>query len=678
MATDKVSVEITIEEQQALKALNALSKGVDKFEKNTVSSVKKSDKAFDSFKGNLAAIATSGAIKAIGAGLKDLVLGSLEAAASTEKIRTQLEVLTGSQEKAASLYKELTQYSAGTPFQLQGISEAAAQLVAFGFEANTVKDRIEKIGEVAAGSSSDLKEVALIYGQVAAAGKLTGERLLQFQERAIPIGAALKKVMGDTGKSVKDMVSAGEVDFAKFEEAFNSMSESGGLFEGAVKKQSETLNGVISTLKDNFFLLQSEIGGAFAPDLIVGAKTITSALQDLTKVLVDNKEVLAAGIGFVADYVSVYANLAGQLIKTKGPLDDVNASIEENLNKTQVLISRKEKLEGDKGSFFGLFDAATQQSIDKVNGMLKASDGQLKELIARRKELIAVESAPSESSDESPAVKAKRAENLKILEEQKVFEAQVAALKEEKNIKEQESILAKTELDAEQRIVTLESLQAFNDKKTAIELDAALEKNKKIRDAKSKALADEAANLKASIAQQQNAAKTEAAILKAKQNAIDKQVAGFAKASELAVSISKEGTAEHKALSIASATISTYAAAARAMQDYPYPANIAVAGLTTLAGLKNVKEITNASFATGGVVGGFNGAANGGDNTTANVRTGEMILNASEQRVLFDIATGSKAVNGGGQVIEITSIVQVDEREIARSVRNQRLEGFAV
>ena len=70
----------------------------------------------------------------------------------------------------------------------------------------------------------------MIYGQVAAAGKLTGERLLQFQERAIPLGPAIAKTMGVAESSVKKMVSDGKVQFADFERAFNSMSETGGLF----------------------------------------------------------------------------------------------------------------------------------------------------------------------------------------------------------------------------------------------------------------------------------------------------------------------------------------------------------------------------------------------------------------------------------------------------------------
>ena len=129
MANDQVSVEISIEEKAALRALTKLSKGIDKFENNVTTSVKKSDRAFDSFKGNLAAIATSGAISAISSGLKDLVVGSFETAAAFEKINTQLEVLTGSQEKATALFEQLKEFSAGTPFQLQGIGSTILQKV---------------------------------------------------------------------------------------------------------------------------------------------------------------------------------------------------------------------------------------------------------------------------------------------------------------------------------------------------------------------------------------------------------------------------------------------------------------------------------------------------------------------------------------------------------------------
>lgn len=69
---------------------------------------------------------------------------------------------------------------------------------------------------------------------------------------------------------------------------------------------------------------------------------------------------------------------------------------------------------------------------------------------------------------------------------------------------------------------------------------------------------------------------------------------------------------------------------------------LGAAQLATLIGSKPVPP----SFATGGVVGGFNGATTGGDNTYIHARNGEMMLNARQQRNLFDMANSSGASGG--------------------------------
>lgn len=683
---NEVKVEISLEERAALKALTALTKNIDKFEKEAVKSVKNTDKAFDSFKGNLSAIAASGAIKAIGSGLKELALGSLEAAASTEKIQTQLEVLTGSQEKAAALYKELTAFSASTPFQLQGIAEASAQLISFGFEADTVQGRIAKIGEVAAGSGSDLKEVALIYGQVAAAGKLTGERLLQFQERAIPIGAALAKSLGVAESEVKDLVSSGVVGFNEFEKAFNSLSESGGLFEGAIDKQSQTINGVLSTLSDNFFILQSEIGKAFAPSLIEGAKSLTTALQSLNEQVKDDSKGFGLYASIISETIGNVSGFAGELVRVKAPMEDINDQLADLLSREQELRKEAKESTDTMGEYFGLFDANKRIGIEQTAKELSKVEEQIKKLEVSRQNLIKAERVEakkgkedtSEDTSEDARVQKEAQVSAQVLEERKKFQVQSDLLKQEQKIKEQESILANKELETEQRALSLEALREFENSKVEIQLTSELEKNKKIRDSGAKELADEAARLKASIAIQQNNAKAEQAINDARVKNREQMVAGFGVALGMASQLARKGTAEQKALAIASTAINTYRAGARAMADYPYPANIAVLAATVGVGLKQVDNIRKQSFATGGVVGGFSGATMGGDNTTANVRTGEMVLNAQQQRQLFDTANNRNSNAGESQNIEVTSVVQIDGREIARTVRDQRKDGFKI
>ena len=83
--------------------------------------------------------------------------------------------------------------------------------------------------------------------------------------------------------------------------------------------------------------------------------------------------------------------------------------------------------------------------------------------------------------------------------------------------------------------------------------------------------------------------------------------------------------------------------------------------------LATIAATTLQGFADGGVVGG--GATTGGDNRTITARDGEMILNADQQANLFN------GINGGGMGGDI--VIEIDGREIARAVRDQRQQGFS-
>ena len=61
-----------------------------------------------------------------------------------------------------------------------------------------------------------------------------------------------------------------------------------------------------------------------------------------------------------------------------------------------------------------------------------------------------------------------------------------------------------------------------------------------------------------------------------------------------------------------------------------------------------------------------------------------MVLNSNQQRRLFDIADGnasndnSSLVNAVNNLANQPVVIEIEGREIARAVRDQKLEGFAV
>ena len=110
-----------------------------------------------------------------------------------------------------------------------------------------------------------------------------------------------------------------------------------------------------------------------------------------------------------------------------------------------------------------------------------------------------------------------------------------------------------------------------------------------------------------------------------------------------------------KAAAIANAIVSTYSGAAQALDDLPFPANIAAAAAVTLAGFARVQAIRSTSFNGGG------GAAGGGG-ITGGVQT----VPAAPAPVQLDGASGSGSA--GGSSISITvqgSVVGATKDELA-------------
>lgn len=273
--------------------------------KRSLDSIKKETKTLE---GALKGVATRGAIAFAGLGAG--IAGAVTQAAKFEQINTQFEVLIGNAEASQRALEELKDFSAGTPFQFESIAKAGQQLLGFGFAADELRPKLESIGNVAAAVGRPIDEISLIFGQVAAAGKLTGERLLQFQERAIPIGPAIAKTLGVTEDSIQGLVKKGLVDFATFEKAFRSLSDQGGVAFGALDKQSQTVSGQFSTLKDNVSLLVADFGQEFFPVV----RAVTSSLTSLIQVMRENKEV----VKFAAVIVGVTTAAAGLLATIGG------------------------------------------------------------------------------------------------------------------------------------------------------------------------------------------------------------------------------------------------------------------------------------------------------------------------------------------------------------------------
>ena len=108
------------------------------------------------------------------------------------------------------------------------------------------------------------------------------------------------------------------------------------------------------------------------------------------------------------------------------------------------------------------------------------------------------------------------------------------------------------------------------------------------------------------------------------------------------------------ASNILAATANTAVGVTQALAQGGFPAGIIMGALVGAAGAVQLASIMAAKpikhFAAGGFVGGMNGASMGADNTTIAARTGEMIMNANQQRALWDMLNGTGNAAGTGGV----------------------------
>lgn len=204
--------------------------------------------------------AVIGGVAAAGAGIAGLGYKAISAAAQMERARISLEVFSGSAEMADTIIGQLKGFAASTPFQFDGLAESAKTLMGFGIESENVVATLQTISNVAAGDSNKLKSISLVYGQIASAGRLMGQDLLQLINVGFNPLQVISEKTGESMLELKKRMEDGKISFAEVQQAFISATSEGGRFYQMNEKQSQTVLGLWSTFKDNFSNIMISLG----------------------------------------------------------------------------------------------------------------------------------------------------------------------------------------------------------------------------------------------------------------------------------------------------------------------------------------------------------------------------------------------------------------------------------
>jgi len=226
-------------------------------------------------------------VAGIAAFIKQLAMVSGE----FELQRVALRAIIRDKEAADKIFSQVKTLSVQSPFTFQDLLRDTKQLAAFSIETDKLFGTMTKLADVSAGLGVDMDRIILAYGQVKAATVLRGQELRQFTEAGIPI---VDKLADKFGKLEGRVVSAGEVfekisnrmvSFKMVDEIFTDLTASGGMFFEMQKKQSETLVGKISNLKDAYQIMLNVIGEGQSSKLKGGVDMLTNLMRNWEQVV---------------------------------------------------------------------------------------------------------------------------------------------------------------------------------------------------------------------------------------------------------------------------------------------------------------------------------------------------------------------------------------------------------
>lgn len=282
MANGKLSVKITADASNYNKSLDNSTKKTEQFNK-TVSGLS------SGLKSGLATSAkvAGAAIGAVATGLSAALVAGVKYNAEIEQYQTSFEVMTGSADKAAETMDKLVDLGAKTPFETSDLANATQLLMNYGFTADDAVEKMTMLGDIAQGSVDKMQRIAMAYGQMSSAGKVQLEDVKQMIEAGFNPLQEISESTGESMASLYQRISDGALSVDEITASMERSTAAGGRYFQSMEKQSKTLSGQFSTLKDNASqalgaIAQSSsdaIAGNILPTLNDGFSQITEQLK---------------------------------------------------------------------------------------------------------------------------------------------------------------------------------------------------------------------------------------------------------------------------------------------------------------------------------------------------------------------------------------------------------------
>lgn len=310
-------------------------------------------------------VLTTLASKALDAAVGFVQTG-IEYNAQIEKYTTGFTNMLGSAEAAQQAMGAIQEDAARTPFNVEALTQANQLLISAGENAGYSRKVIMALGDAVSatgGGNAELSRMAENLQQIANVGKATAVDIKQFANAGINI----YQVLADyTGKSVQDVQNM-TISYDLLSEALIAASEEGGRYYNAMDTQSQTINGRVSTLKDNV----SQLAGLMTGDLSNGIGMVISNLNDMMVAAIEAYK--TDGWKGLGDAILDLDNPISTIIKKFGELGSAGVSTLDQLSfKLNKFLGKEAYAQYDN---YDEYRAATDAQNNRDNRHRDAQNG---------------------------------------------------------------------------------------------------------------------------------------------------------------------------------------------------------------------------------------------------------------------------------------------------------------
>lgn len=238
------------------------------------------------------------AAAAAGSAAAGLFADSAQSALDRQQVQVSFNVLAGGEAMGRQLTDQLVALQRDTILGSE-VFRNAQTMMGFGFDSTEVADNLKMLGDVSMGNSERLGALTLAFSQVRAAGRLTGQDLLQFINAGFN---PLQQISESTGKSIaalKDEMSNGLVSFDMVQQAFRDATGEGGRFDNMLARIAETDTGKVQRLKGMWGEVKVAIGNAMMPAVSYAVELATQLMPVIEAITGP----MADGLGKAVDYI---------------------------------------------------------------------------------------------------------------------------------------------------------------------------------------------------------------------------------------------------------------------------------------------------------------------------------------------------------------------------------------